>query len=425
MSVKKRLIINFLFLATMQGLNLVLPLITIPYLLRVVGPSKYGIINIAQSFIQYFILFTDYGFNLVATRDISLAKDNRKQLSVIFSSVMFVRILLLSFSLLILIFLVLFIPKFGKESVVYYLTFGMVIGNALFPIWFFQGIDHMKVISILNIISKAIFTFGIFFFVKGSSDYLNVVILNSFGYLSIGLIGLYLVIFRYKVKLIRPSKEQIVHQLKAGWDIFISNLVTSLYTASNIFILSFFANNKIVGYYASAEKIVKAISSIIAPIIQTVYPFLSRSLQESKEKAILVINKIFILITVIMGLLSLIVGLFATQIVDILGSKYTEAVPLIQILAILPLILGWANVFGILTMINFDYKRQLSRIYIFSSILSIVLMAFLIPEFKQYGTAWNTVLTEGCATFLMFLFLSKKKIHIWKWKKNSHRESNI
>lgn len=425
MSVKKRFIINFLSLATMQGLNLVLPLITIPYLLRVVGPSNYGLINIAQSLIQYFILFTDYGFNFVATREISLAKDNQKQLSIIFSSVMFVRILLLSFSLLILFLLVLFIPKFEKESMLYYLTFGMVIGNALFPIWFFQGIEHMKIISILNIFSKLISTLGIFFFVKGSSDYLNVAILNSLGFLSIGFMGLYLVLFRYKVRISKPTKEQIVHHLKAGWDIFISNLATSLYTVGNVFILSFFASNKIVGYYASAERIVKAISSIIAPIIQTVYPYISRTLQESKEKAILVINKIFILITVVMGLLSLIVGLFAKQIVGILGPKYTESIPLIQILSILPLILGWANVFGILTMINFEYKRQLSKIYIFSSIVSIVLMALLIPEFKQYGTAWNTVLTEGCATFLMFLFLSKKKIHIWKWKKNLHRESNI
>jgi PST family polysaccharide transporter len=416
MSTKKRLITNFISLATMQGLNFILPIITLPYLLKVVGPSKFGLISFSQAFITYFILFTDYGFNLVATRDVSIARENKKQLSVIFSTVMLVRILLLAVSFLILIIIVSFIPKFQHDSSIYYLTFGMAIGNVLFPVWFFQGMEHMKVISILNIISKSVFTIGIFVLVKGPSQYLYVPILNSFGYIAIGVVGLYLIIFRYKIKLIIPSKDQIIHQLKEGWDIFISNLATSLYTTSNIFILGFFASNTIVGYYSSAEKIVKAVSSLIAPLIQTVYPFLSKALKESKEHAISIINKILILITVSMGIISLIIGLFAKLLVDFLGSKYIETIPLLQILAILPLILGWANVFGILTMINFDFKKQLSHIYIFAGIFSIILMFLLIPTFKQYGTAWTAVLTEAFATLLMFIFLWKKNIQVWKWR---------
>jgi PST family polysaccharide transporter len=419
MSTKKRLITNFLSLATMQGLNFILPLISLPYLMRVVGPAYYGLISTAQAFVQYFILFTDYGFNLVATRDISIAREDEKQVSVIFSTVMLIRILLLIFSFVVLFVVVTFIPKFQHDSMVYYLTFGMAVGNVLFPIWFFQGMENMKVISILNIVAKAIFTIGIFVLVKGPSQYLYVAILNSLGYISIGIIGLFLVIFKYKIKVIRPSKEQIIHQLKEGWDIFVSNIVTSLYTNSNIFILSFFASNKIVGYYAGADKIVKAVSSIVGPLIQTVYPFLSRALQESKERAIGIINKIFILITVTMGILSLILGIFAKPLVNLLAAKYVESIPLLQIMAGLPLILGWANVLGILTMINFDYKRQLSRIYIFASILSVILMTLLVPTFKQYGTAWNAILTEGFATFLMAAFLWKKGINVWSWSRRA------
>jgi polysaccharide transporter, PST family len=416
MSTKKRLITNFISLAIMQGLNFILPLVTLPYLLKVVGPAKFGLISWAQAFVTYFILFTDYGFNFVATRDISISREDKKQVSIIFSTVMLVKLLLLVISFVILFCLVTFVPKFQPDSMMYYLTFGMAVGSVLFPVWFFQGMENMKVISILNIISKSVFTIGIFMFVKGPSQYLYVPILNSLGYIAIGVVALYLIIFRYKTRLIIPSKQQIIHQFKEGWDIFISNLATSLYTTSNIFILGFFANNTIVGYYSSAEKIVKAISSLIAPLIQTVYPFLSRALQDSKEHALSIINKILILITVSMGVISLIIGLFAPLIVDFLGSKYTHIIPLLQILAVLPLILGWANVFGILTMINFDFKRQLSRIYVFAGILSILLMFLLIPTFKQYGTAWTAVLTEVFATLMMFLFLWKKKIHVWKWK---------
>ena len=419
MSNKKRLITNFLSLASMQGLNFILPLLTLPYLLQTLGPSKFGLISFAQALIQYFILFTDYGFNLIATKEISLNRDNKKQLSVIFSTVMLVRILLLLFSFLVLMGIVLFIPKFQQDSIIYLLTFGMVIGNVLFPVWFFQGIEEMKVISILNIVSKSIFTIGIFVFVTEKSQYLIVPILNSLGYITIGLIGLYLVIFRYRIQLVKPSLADIKYQLKEGKDIFISNLVTSLYTTSNIFILGFFASNTVVGYYSSAEKVVKAISSVIAPLIQTVYPFLSKALHDSKQAAVNMINKIFLLITISMGILSLFVGIFAEKIVTLaLGPEYEAAIPLLQILSGLPLILGWANVFGILTMINFDYKKQLSHIYIYSSILSIVLMILLIPTYKEIGTAWNAILTEAFATFLMAIFLWKKGIHVWKIKEN-------
>ncbi|MEH7106794.1 MULTISPECIES: flippase [Bacillaceae] len=415
MSHKKRLITNFLSLASVQGLNLILPLITLPYLMHVLGAGKFGLVQFAQALIQYFIIFTDYGFNLTATKEISLNRDDRQQVSKIFSSVMTVKMVLLIVCFLVMLLLVLFIPKFQEDSIIYFLTFGMAIGNALFPIWFFQGIEHMKVISILNIISKLIFTIGIFVLVKNSDQFLIVPLLNSLGYILIGVIALYIVLVKYKVKLYLPTKADIIFQLKEGWDIFISTFATTMYTTSNTFILGFFASNTVVGYYAGAERVIKAITTIIAPLIQTVYPYLSKALKESRQSALNMLNKLFILITVLMGILSLFVVLFAKYVV-LIGPEYENSIPLLYIMAGLPLILGWANVFGTLTMINFDYKKQLSRIYIYSSIFSIVLIVLLIPTFKEVGTAYNSLLTELFATMLMAIFLWKKGIHIWKFK---------
>ena len=414
MSIKKRLFTNFLSLASVQGMNFILPLVTLPYLLEVVGPAKFGLISFAQALIQYFILFTDYGFNLVATREISQARDDKKRLSVIFSTVMLVRVLLLIVSLVILLFLIFFIPKFQTDSSIYLITFGMVIGNVMFPIWFFQGIEEMKIISILNVIAKSIFTIGIFAFVKDSSQFLLVPVLNTLGAILIGFIALYLIYHRYKVRFSMPKKDDIVFQLKEGWDIFVSNMVTSLYTTSNVFILGFFASNTIVGYFSSAEKIVKAASSVISPLTQTIYPYLSQALLESKERAMSILNRVFILVTVIMGAISLFLGFGAEWLITTFVPKYEITIPLVRILAALPLILGWANVLGILTMINFDFKKELSRIYIVAGALSIILMVCLIPTFKEYGTAINSLVTEAFATLLMAWFLWKKGIRIWR-----------
>jgi polysaccharide transporter, PST family len=274
----------------------------------------------------------------------------------------------------------------------------------------------MKVISILNIISKSIFTLGIFVFVNDKTQYLYVPILNSLGYIVIGLIAIYIIVFQYKVQFIKPTKSDIIHQLKEGWHIFVSNIVTSVYTTSNIFILGFFASNTVVGYYSSAEKIVKAIASAISPLTQTFYPFLSKALQESRERTISILSKIFLLITVGMGIMSLLIGVNAKLLVNVaLGPNYEATIPLLQILSVLPLILGWASVFGILTMINLNFKKELSRIYIIASVFSIILMFTLIPTYKEYGTAWNAILTEAFATLLMAIFLRKKGIILWRW----------
>ena len=417
MSTKKRLLTNFLSLASVQGMNFILPLITLPYLLLTLGPAKFGLYSFAQAFIQYFIIISDYGFSYVATRDISLARDDKRKISVIYSSVLFVKMLLLVLCFVVLILAILFIPKFQTDSLIYILTFGMALGNVMFPVWFFQGIEEMKVISILNVIAKTIFTVGIFIFVKDSSDLLLVPTFNALGYITIGIISLYIVYKRYGINFTMPKKVDVIHQLKEGWHVFVSNVMTSVYTISNTFILGFVANDTIVGYYSSAEKVVRAVASIISPIVQTIYPYLSKALDESKEKAMWILNRVFLLITVLMGGLSILVGFGAKILVDVaLGQEYENIIPLIQILSVLPIVLGWANVFGILTMINFNYKKELSYIYIAASILSIILMIILIPQFLEYGTAINVIVTETFATTLMALFIRKKGLHVWSLK---------
>jgi len=138
---RKRLLENFLSLSVLQGVNYILPLITVPYLVRVLGPEKFGLLAFIRAFVQYFAILTAYGFGFSATRKISICREDKERVSEIFSSVILIKSGFMLISFFVLTALVFAIPKFNTERMVYLFAFGMVVGNVLFPVWFFQGME--------------------------------------------------------------------------------------------------------------------------------------------------------------------------------------------------------------------------------------------------------------------------------------------
>jgi len=414
---RKRLLENFFSLSVLQGANYILPLITLPYLVRVLGPEKFGLIAFAQSFIQYFNIFTDYGFNLSATREISIYRDNKEKVSEIFSSVMIIKLALLILSFIIMSVVVFSFEKFRKDWLIYYLTFGMVIGQVLFPVWFFQGMERMKYITFLSIIAKLIFTVCIFVFVRRVSDYIYVPLINSIGFIAAGILGIGIALKDFKIYFKMPTLFAIKHQLKEGWYIFISTIAISLYTVSNTFILGLFTNNTIVGYYSAAEKLIKAVQGLLGPISQTIYPYISKLVNESKEKGIKFIRKVILMVGSFSFVLSLSICVFANIIVNIfLGSKFYESVHVLRILAFLPFIIGLSNIFGIQTMLTFNHKKAFSNILIAASIINIALAFVLVPLYKHIGISFAVLISETFVTISMLIYLQRNGIRILEGK---------
>jgi len=330
---KKRLLENFLSLSILQGANYILPLITLPYLVRVLGPEKFGLIAFAQSFIQYFNILTDYGFNLSATREISIHRDNKEKVSEIFSSVMIIKFGLLVFSFIIMGVIVFSFEKFKKDWLIYYLTFGMVVGQCLFPVWFFQGIEKMKYITFLNIIAKLIFTSCVFIFVRQVSDYIYVPLINSTGFMMAGVLAIWIIIKDWKIKLCLNLKN-ILLMLKLSFQFFLSRAVISLYTNTNSVVVGLFLGYKEVAYYDIAYKIVNIIRQPWDILNTTVYPYVSKKRNIKLLKNILKISLIISLtILIIFKILA------EDTIPYIFGTKMLKSVYYSKILIfILPLI---------------------------------------------------------------------------------------
>ncbi|CAM4037836.1 flippase [Bacillus mobilis] len=392
-----------------------MPLITLPYLLRTLGPEKFGIIAFAQALIQYFVLLTDYGFNLTATKEISINRKDKGELSRIFSTVMSIKLALMVISFIILMCILYIVEKFGVNWEIYVLTFGMVLGNVLFPIWFFQGLENMKVISVLNAISKLFFTVSLFIFVKTAEDFYLVPALTSVGYITVGIISLVIIKGKYDLVIVKPKFRDIQKELREGWDIFISTISVSLYTISNTFILGIFTNNTITGYYASAEKLINAINGLINPISQTIFPHLSRIAIDSKVEALRFIRKILKLNIFIFLGISILVFLFSELIVDLVfGPDYRESILVLKILSPLPLLVSISNILGVQVMINFGYKKAFSKILMFSSGINIILAAIFVPLYNHIGTAIALLLIELIVTGTMVIYLKKKKVNLWR-----------
>jgi polysaccharide transporter, PST family len=273
---KKRILSNFFSLSALQGVNMILPLITLPYLVRVVGVENFGLINFSLSIIMIFNILVSFGFELSATREISIHRDDAEKVSEIYSSVMFIKVIMAFISLFILSILIVSVDLLKEHAALYYATFGIVIGNVMFPSWLFQGLERMKYITYINILSRIIFTILIFVFVQESSDFIYAPILNSLGSIVGGSYSLWLVSKLFNIQLSLPSRDIILLQLKGGYHFFLSRVANngSRYFATTI--IGIYFGNVTVGYYSMVEKLFYAFMSLGGLVSQAIYPYMSR-----------------------------------------------------------------------------------------------------------------------------------------------------
>ena len=406
---KKRLLGNISSLVFLQGANYILPLITFPYLVRVLGADYFGLLAFATATIMYVVLITDYGFNLSATRQISIHRKNHVKICEIFSSVMIVRFALMVVGFIATILLIVSVEKFRANWEVYVITFGTVVGHVLFPIWFFQGLEMMKYITYVNILSKIIFTSMIFIFVNEKSDYLLVPAFTALGSIIGGILSLQLIRRRMKYKISWQKFESIKYQMREGWDFFFSNIAISFYTTSTAFILGLMTDNSTVGQYAAAEKIIQAAKGIYQPFGQALYPYSSRIINEQKSIAKKYINKLGLIFGIIMGCVSVGVFIFSENIVHILlGYQFDGVTPLLKIMALLPMMVSISNVYAVQGLYCMGESSAVSKFVALIAAVHLFFVTLAIHYYNILGAAYMTVVTEILISFLsIFYFLRK------------------
>lgn len=410
---KKRLASNFFSLSVLQIFSYVLPLLTLPYLVRVLGVETFGLVAFATAFITFFNILVDYGFNLSATREVSIHRENKDKITEIYSSVLSIKFILIFVSFVIFSFIVFTFEKFSSHALLYFITFLSVVGQAFFPIWYFQGMERMRYITIINISSKVIFTIAIFIFVHKESDYLMVPLLTGLGILIGSLYALYIIKKDFNQSFVWQNIETMKIHFKDSSQFFLSRVSVSIYTSANAFVLGFFTNNTMVGYYSIAEKLYMAIQSLYGPITQALYPYVA------KERNIKLFKKIFYGVVGLNILGVVFLYFFGEYIFAILFTKEIgiESINVFKIFLIANLIVVPSILIGypFLGALGFSTYANMSVIY--ASIIHLFGLFFLVltNNITIYNVALMVIVTQIVDFIYRFYGLYKNKL--WNIKK--------
>lgn len=402
---------NIYALLTVQFANYILPLITVPYLAHVLGVYAFGRIAFAQAVAQYFVVLADFGFNLSATRQVSLIRDSPLKISLLFSEVLTIKILLMLSGFLLLLALNSIIQSFSSNARLIEISYLSVLGNVLFPVWLFQGLERMRYITIYTVTARLISVVAIFVLVNNKQDiYVAAALQSGAGVLGgvFALIGaFYVTELRFQI----PTFKNLMRAVLETWPIFLSNAAITLYTSTNIIVVGLMTTPAVVGYFSAADKIVRASINAITPISQAVYPRIVSLVSTSHASAFRFLNRLLKWQGAGTLAISLALLLFSRPItLDLLGPQFIKSVSVLKCMAFLPLFIGLSNVLGIQTMLAFNMKRVFSGIITRCGIVNIAILVPLIALYGADGAAISVLTTEIAVTLCMAYVLYRASI---------------
>ena len=405
-SEKKTLLKNFTAMGIIQILNYVMPFITLPYLARVLAVDKFGLIFFAQAVMDYFSRFVDFGYNQSGVRDIAINREDKQRVSEIYTSVLFARLLLLFVSFIILSAVVFGFEKFRQDWVIYYFTFLSVLGNVLLSTWFFQGMEKMKFITYLNILTRVISLICIFSFVKVQGDYYLVPLFNSLAVLVAGIVSVILAAVQFKVIIYIPKIKEVFASLKHSSEYFLGNVSIALYQSANAFVLGLCVSTTMVAYYVSAQKIYLAIYFMYIPFYNAFFPYMS------KNKDIKFWKKVFKILVIISLGISLFILLFSKPIISIFyGANLIESYKILKIFAIIVPFHILAGTMGYPLIGAFGYIKETNSCWVMAGIIHILALCIL------YITHQLNIYTVACMYAFSHIFMFMHRVYyVQKYK---------
>ncbi len=287
-TIKHPLVKNFSSLVLIQGMNYLFPLITFVYITHVFGKELFGRLVFAMAIVSILMVLSDFGFNLSGPKNISVFRNHKQRRDEIFNGILLLKGSLSVFLLLAFIPFVIYIDKLQEDYLLYIYILGYVIGNALIPKWFFQGVEKMQYLTLFVFISKLLFTIGVFTLIREKEDYYLYPLVLSIPELSVAIISIYLAVKRFDIQIFIPKKIKLLYLLRESSTFFYSSVAISLFGYLNTVIIGDIKGNASLGLYAIAERCYNFALTLLSPVKDVLYPYMA------KKRNIKLYKKLFI-----------------------------------------------------------------------------------------------------------------------------------
>lgn len=404
----QRIADNALSLFALQGLTYLVSFLTVPYLLRTLGTGNFGSIAFANTVMAQFILLTDFGFASSATRLVAIQAKDGKQFGNLFSAVMTVKFLLLVLSGSIVASLALWVPRFHGDRTILAVAFLQVVGSVLFPSWLFQGLERMRLITIISIVARLISTGLIFLLVHGPQDTILSMVCQSGGVLLQGLIAIYFAIVVLDVRPAMPTASEIWYQVKDSFHPFLGASMGNLVGGSSVLFLGMFKDMTTVGSYAAIERTARAEVMAMLPASQAAYPHVAQRFHEGLHSGNRAVLR---LCTYLLGGAFVFVGLialFARPILRLLyGTKLLTEAHLFAAFSIWSFLSLLNTLLGLHYLIASGHAKAYGKSVFWSALITVILFVTLIPHFSSRGSLTAVIIGEVVQALLMAAYITK------------------
>lgn len=335
-----KLIKNISSLTVIHGLNYFLSLAILPYMLTTYGPVNWGKLVFVQILTNYFIWFTDWGFNKGAIKKISGDKLALKNTTKVFFNYWLAQAILLIISMSV-IFGVLLLNKTinGIDRNLIAIASILIVSNVILPTWYFQALEQVAESAFFQFLPKAINVFLVFLFIKNSNDLIEYITIISLSSFFVSVLGILFMLKYNKVKYSKPSFKKAINILKKDFVWFRINIISSLSSLIVPTYLGVFSGMGELGLFNVAEKIKSSAIIIFHPITHSLFPRMNYLFKKSVKEALLLAKRFFVALTFLSGIASGIIFIYSKEILHLLGGdEFTQASSFLRIIAFVPLI---------------------------------------------------------------------------------------
>ncbi len=403
---KKSLSVNFVYNAAYNMLNAIFPLITVPYLSRIIMADGLGKVNYAQNIVSWFVLFAALGIPRYGIREIALVKENNKLLNKTFSELFIINFISTVTTSLFYLLVIWYLPYFLSRKNLFLVAGIQLFFNIFNVDWFYQGLEEFTYITKRSFFVKIVSLVAMFVFVQSYEDYIIYALIQS-----MAIVGNYLFNFLHLRKYVKLDVKKIKFRkhLSPIFVLLSTQLAINIYALLDTTMLGVMTSDVIVGYYTNCHKIISTIAVVTASLGGVMLPKLVRYNDENQinelknlaQKALNIIIVICIPITI--GLI-----LISEDIVNIMfGSDFMPCIVTMQIFSPFILFTTVGNLYGTQLLMTFKKERALFVSVVLGAIVNILLNYMLIPSYLQNGAAFASVITECIVMIIQIVFVSK------------------